>query len=34
LNTDGAHGPDEHYSLEMFRKGIDTAIYFLEEVAK
>lgn len=34
LNTDGAHGPDEHYSIEMFHKGIDTAIYFLEEVAK
>ncbi len=34
LNTDGAHGPDEHYSIEMFHKGIDTAIYYLEEVAK
>ena len=30
----GAHGPDEHYSIEMFHKGIDTAIYYLEEVAK
>jgi acetylornithine deacetylase/succinyl-diaminopimelate desuccinylase-like protein len=34
LNTDGAHGPDEHYSIEMFHKGIDTAIVFLEELAK
>lgn len=34
LETDGAHGPDEHYSLEMFARGIDTAICFLEEIAK
>ncbi|MBK8034217.1 MAG: dipeptidase [Chloroflexi bacterium] len=34
LNTDGTHGPDEHYSIDMFHKGIDTAIYYLEEVAK
>ncbi len=34
LNTDGAHGPDEHFSVEMFHKGIDTAICFLEELAK
>lgn len=34
LNTDGAHGPDEHFSLEMFHKGIDTTIYYLEEVGK
>jgi acetylornithine deacetylase/succinyl-diaminopimelate desuccinylase-like protein len=34
LETDGAHGPDEHYSLEMFERGIDTAICFLEEIAK
>jgi acetylornithine deacetylase/succinyl-diaminopimelate desuccinylase-like protein len=33
LNTDGAHGPDEHFSIEMFHKGIDTAICFLEELA-
>jgi acetylornithine deacetylase/succinyl-diaminopimelate desuccinylase-like protein len=30
----GAHGPDEHYSLEMFARGIDTAICFLEEIAR
>ena len=34
LNTDGAHGPDEHYSVTMFHRGIDTAICFLEELAK
>ncbi len=34
LNTDGAHGPDEHFSIEMFHRGIDTAIVFLEELAK
>lgn len=34
LNTDGAHGPNEHFSIEMFHKGIDTAICFYEELAK
>lgn len=34
LNTDGAHGPDEHFSVEMFHRGIQTAVCFLEEVAK
>jgi acetylornithine deacetylase/succinyl-diaminopimelate desuccinylase-like protein len=33
LNSDGAHGPNEHFSVEMFHKGIDTAIHFLYEVA-
>ncbi|MBW4438670.1 MAG: dipeptidase [Pleurocapsa minor GSE-CHR-MK-17-07R] len=33
LNNDGAHGPDEHYSLEMFHRGIQTAICFLGEMA-
>ncbi|MDX1993121.1 MAG: dipeptidase [bacterium] len=33
LNTDGAHGPDEHFVIEMFHKGIDTAIHFLYEIA-
>jgi acetylornithine deacetylase/succinyl-diaminopimelate desuccinylase-like protein len=33
LDTDGAHGPDEHYIIEMFYKGIDTAIHFLQEAA-
>jgi acetylornithine deacetylase/succinyl-diaminopimelate desuccinylase-like protein len=34
LNTDGAHGPDEHYRLDMFHQGIDTAILFLEEFSR
>ena len=34
LNDDGAHGPDEHFSLEMFRRGIHTAIAFYEELAQ
>ncbi|MEO8397168.1 MAG: M20/M25/M40 family metallo-hydrolase, partial [Chloroflexota bacterium] len=32
--NDGAHGPDEHFPIELFHKGIDTAIVFLEEVVK
>jgi acetylornithine deacetylase/succinyl-diaminopimelate desuccinylase-like protein len=34
LNTDGAHGPDEHYDIEMYYRGIDTNIAFLYEMAK
>ncbi|HLU09931.1 MAG TPA: dipeptidase [Oceanobacillus sp.] len=34
LNTDGAHGPDEHFSVEMFKRGIQTAICYLEEAAQ
>jgi acetylornithine deacetylase/succinyl-diaminopimelate desuccinylase-like protein len=34
LNSDGAHGPDEHYDLELFHLGIDTAIHFLYEIAQ
>jgi acetylornithine deacetylase/succinyl-diaminopimelate desuccinylase-like protein len=33
LNTDGAHGPNEHYVIEMFYKGIDTAIHFYQDIA-
>lgn len=33
LNTDGAHGPNEHFVIEMFHKGIDTIIYFMHEIA-
>jgi acetylornithine deacetylase/succinyl-diaminopimelate desuccinylase-like protein len=33
LNTDGPHGPNEHFTISMFHKGIDTAIHFLEEAA-
>lgn len=34
LNSDGLHGPNEHFSIEMFHKGIDTSIHFLYEVAQ
>jgi acetylornithine deacetylase/succinyl-diaminopimelate desuccinylase-like protein len=33
LNTDGIHGPNEHFHVDMFRKGIDTAIHFHQQVA-
>jgi acetylornithine deacetylase/succinyl-diaminopimelate desuccinylase-like protein len=29
LNNDGAHGPNEHFNISMFHKGIDTVIHFL-----
>ena len=32
LNDDGAHSPNEHFMVEMFRKGINTAIYFYEAI--
>ncbi|MEO1667439.1 MAG: dipeptidase [Chloroflexota bacterium] len=34
LETNGIHGPNEHFHVEMFQKGIDTAIYFMEEIAE
>ncbi|HEX2906283.1 MAG TPA: M20/M25/M40 family metallo-hydrolase, partial [Phototrophicaceae bacterium] len=34
LNDDGAHGPNEHFSIEMFQRGIQTAIYFYEAIGK
>lgn len=34
LDTDGLHGTNEHYSLEMFARGIETAIVYLEELAR
>lgn len=34
LNTDGAHGPDEHFIVSMFHKGIDTIIHYLHESAQ
>ena len=33
LDTDGLHAPNEHYSIEMFERGIETAIVYLEELA-
>lgn len=34
LGSDGAHGPNESFTLEMFHKGIDTAICFYEELGQ
>ncbi len=34
LDSDGLHSPNEHYSVEMFHRGIETAIVYLEELAK
>jgi acetylornithine deacetylase/succinyl-diaminopimelate desuccinylase-like protein len=33
LDSDGLHAPNEHYSIEMFHRGIDTAIVYLAEVS-
>jgi len=33
LDDDGLHAPNESYSIEMFQRGIETAIVYLEEVA-
>ncbi len=32
LDSDGLHAPNEHYSVEMFARGIETAIVYLEEL--
>jgi acetylornithine deacetylase/succinyl-diaminopimelate desuccinylase-like protein len=34
LDSDGLHSPNEHFSIEMFERGIETAIVYLEELAK
>ena len=34
LSDDGAHGPNESFTLELFHKGIDAVIYFYEELGK
>jgi len=34
LDSDGLHAANEHYSLEMFERGIQTAILFLEEISR
>ena len=34
LDTDGLHAPNEHFCLEMFQRGIETAIVYLEELAQ
>ena len=33
LDSDGLHAPNEHYTIEMFHRGIETAIVYLEELA-
>ncbi len=34
LNDDGLHAPNERYSVEMFQRDIETAIVYLEELAR
>lgn len=34
LDSDGLHSPNEHYSTEMFQRGIETAIVYLEELGQ
>jgi acetylornithine deacetylase/succinyl-diaminopimelate desuccinylase-like protein len=34
LDTDGLHGTNEHYRIEMFQRGIETAIVYLDELAQ
>lgn len=33
LDDDGLHAPNERYSIEMFHRGVETAIVYLEELA-
>jgi acetylornithine deacetylase/succinyl-diaminopimelate desuccinylase-like protein len=33
LDSDGLHAANEHYSIEMFHRGIETAIVYLDELA-
>lgn len=34
LDSDGLHSPNEHFGIEMFQRGIETAIVYLEELAQ
>ncbi|MBC8160161.1 MAG: dipeptidase [Roseiflexaceae bacterium] len=34
LDSDGLHSPNESYSIEMFHRGIETAIVYFEELAQ
>ncbi|GAB4442558.1 MAG: dipeptidase [Chloroflexi bacterium OHK40] len=34
LDDDGLHAPNESYSIEMFQRGIETAIVYLEQLAQ
>lgn len=33
LDDDGLHSPNERFSIEMFHRGVETAIVYLEELA-
>ncbi len=34
LDSDGLHAPNEHYRSEMFQRGIETAIVYLDELGQ
>ncbi|RIK45619.1 MAG: peptidase M20, partial [Chloroflexi bacterium] len=34
LDTDGLHGTNEHFTIEMFHRGIETAIVYMDELAQ
>ena len=34
LESDGLHSPNEHWRLEMFERGVSTAIVYLDELAQ
>jgi acetylornithine deacetylase/succinyl-diaminopimelate desuccinylase-like protein len=34
LNTDNLHAPNEHFSLDHFKRGIQTSIHFIYNIAK
>ena len=34
VDTDGLHGTNEHFRVEMFQRGIETAIVYLDELAQ
>jgi acetylornithine deacetylase/succinyl-diaminopimelate desuccinylase-like protein len=34
LDSDGLHSPNEHYRIEMFERGIETAIVYFDELAQ
>jgi acetylornithine deacetylase/succinyl-diaminopimelate desuccinylase-like protein len=33
LESDGLHSPNEHWGLELYKRGIATAIAYMEELA-
>jgi acetylornithine deacetylase/succinyl-diaminopimelate desuccinylase-like protein len=34
LDSDGLHSPNENYTIEMFYRGIETAIVYMDELAE